>query len=201
MSSVIPVNAAFRLRFLLNAVGDPSAASYQLEHKINAGSWTAVGTTGGVPLRIYPSSNIAAGAATSTTSQLTGGSGSFTAGRISDDTDALPSINIGSGGNTELEWCLYLNTNYLSDSDRVSFRISSAGTPLDTYGQTPTWQYLPDRASRIGAFDALVRSQSWFDNSASVEGWFDDDLITTASAPVGSFAAVWYQMMIGRHNV
>jgi hypothetical protein len=129
---------AIRLRFLINATGDPAGISYQLEHKINAGAWGATGTASGVACRIYPSSNIAASAATATTSQLTGGSGSFTAGRISDDTGALPSIDIGSGGNTELEWCVSTELAHLSNGDVISFRVTKAGVVLDTYSQTPT---------------------------------------------------------------
>lgn len=133
------INTPRRLRFLVNSTGDPASLSYQLEHRINGGAWLATGTSSAAAVYIYPSANISASAADTTTSQLTGGSGSFTAGRISDDTAALPGVDIGSGGNTELEWCIYANATYLPGGNTtVDFRVTKGGIALDTYTQTPS---------------------------------------------------------------
>jgi fibronectin-binding autotransporter adhesin len=81
---------------------------------------------------IAPSANIAAGGE-ATTQRLTGGSGSFTAGRRWDNENGTDTIDIGSDGNTELEWLVGLQG--LADGDYVDFRL----TPIDTYTATPRW--------------------------------------------------------------
>jgi hypothetical protein len=85
---------------------------------------------------IDASGNIAASAATSTTAQLTGGSGTFVAGSISDDTNPLPSVDIGADGNTELEWCVNTQSPAVN-TDYFDFRVTANGTALDTYTATP----------------------------------------------------------------
>lgn len=94
--------------------------------------------TASVANQVYidASANIAASAATSTTSQLTGGSGSFIAGRISDDTNPLPSIDIGSDGNTELEWSINTQSP-AANGDYYDFIVTKSGTALDTYTAIP----------------------------------------------------------------
>jgi len=82
------------------------------------------------------STYIASGAATSTTQRLTGLTGTFAAGRISDDTNPLPSINIGADGNTEVEFCVKLRAG-LANGAQYKFRITANGVPLDTYSVTP----------------------------------------------------------------
>lgn len=86
-------------------------------------------------IRLSESSNIAASAATSTTQRLTGGTGSFTAGRISDDTNPLPSIDIGADGNTELEFSVVIDDT-LTNGDQYELRITDNGTALGSYTAT-----------------------------------------------------------------
>lgn len=93
---------------------------------------------------VTASANIAAGAATATTAQLTAPSGKtsgadFQAGKISDDTNALsiPPIDLAAGKYTELEWAL--TTAGLVNGDVVEFRVTAFGVPLDTYSVTPQW--------------------------------------------------------------
>lgn len=90
------------------------------------------------PIVMALSANIAAAAATATTSQLTGGSGSFTAGSISDDTVPFPSVDIGSGGNTELELCV-TSQSPAANGDIYQFRMHRGLTVLNTYSVTPQW--------------------------------------------------------------
>jgi hypothetical protein len=87
-------------------------------------------------VHLVDSTYIASGAATSTTQRLTGLTGTFTAGRISDDTNPLPSIDIGNDGNTEVEFCVKIAAS-VTDGTQFKFRITDNGTPLDTYTITP----------------------------------------------------------------
>jgi hypothetical protein len=87
-------------------------------------------------VHLVDSTFIAAGAATSTTQRLTGLTGTFTAGRISDDTNPLPSIDIGNNGNTEVEFCVKIASS-VANGTQFKFRVTDNGTPLDTYTVTP----------------------------------------------------------------
>ncbi len=93
-------------------------------------------------ITLSASANIAASAATATTAQLTPPSGkttaSFAAGRISDDTNPLPSLTPGADQYTENEWTLVLDAAHVSDGESFNFRVTRAGVALDTYGVTPT---------------------------------------------------------------
>ena len=82
------------------------------------------------------SSNIAASAATSTTNQLSGAA-SFTAGKISDDTNPI-TVDIGNNGETELEWCIQATAD-AEASAQYEFRVVADGVALDTYTATPRW--------------------------------------------------------------
>jgi hypothetical protein len=91
---------------------------------------------------LVTSANIAAAAATSTTRQLTLPSGkldsAFVAGRISDDTNPLPSIDSGTNGFTEVEFAIKIIAANATNGDTFNFRITKNGTPLDVYSFTPS---------------------------------------------------------------
>ena len=127
ISGTSNVNAAPTWAYTASAAASSASVIVRLRE------YTAPATN---EIYIDASANIAASAATSTTSQLTGGSGSFTAGKISDDTNPLPGIDIGSGGNTELEWAI--NTQApAAGGDYYDFRVTAAGVALDTYTAVP----------------------------------------------------------------
>jgi hypothetical protein len=86
-------------------------------------------------LLIAPSDNIAASGADETVQRLTGGTGTFTAGRVADDINQLPSIDIGEDGNTELAWCLRIQSP-AEAGDYWDLRVYAGDTPLDAYDQT-----------------------------------------------------------------
>lgn len=94
------------------------------------------------PVYVAPSSNITAGGE-ATTQQLTGGTGTFTAGRRWDDENGTDAIDVASDGNTELEWAIGLQS--LTNGDFVDFRL----TPIDTYTVTPRWTV---GSAGVGAF-------------------------------------------------
>lgn len=96
-----------------------------------------------VAVELEASANIAGSAATSTTAQLTAPSGKttgdFVAGRISDDTNPLPSLNITTDDYLEAEWSIDVLASVVVAADVIDFRVTDAGTPLDTYTETPSW--------------------------------------------------------------
>jgi hypothetical protein len=89
---------------------------------------------------INASTHIAAGAAEATTARLTPPDGkttaAFQAGKISDDTNPLPSIDLPADGYTELEWAFNLDAA-LADGAEIELRVTAAGTALTGYEVTP----------------------------------------------------------------
>lgn len=87
------------------------------------------------------SSNITASGA-NTTAQLTAPSGKttgdFVAGRIQDDENPADAVNITINDYTELEWSLTATSTAVA-GDIYQFRVTVAGTALDTYTVTPQW--------------------------------------------------------------
>jgi hypothetical protein len=112
-----------------------------------AGSMSGGGICGGEAgfvssdyVELYPSDHIPAGGGTATTFRLTaplGKSGTdFEAGKISDDTNPLGGLDLGSDKFTELEWSLIVNS-WAAQGDEFEFRITDNGSPLNAYAQTP----------------------------------------------------------------
>lgn len=88
-------------------------------------------------VRLQLSDYISGSAADPTTARLTAPVGkSFQAGKISDDTNPLPSIDLDANKYTEIEWCLFV-TSAVGVGDQYEFRVTAAGTAIDTYDQTP----------------------------------------------------------------
>ncbi len=85
------------------------------------------------------SSNIAASGA-NTTAQLTAPSGKttgdFEAGRIQDDENPADTVNITADNYTEMEWNIAFTAS-AEDGETYEFRVTKAGTVLDTYSVTP----------------------------------------------------------------
>ena len=91
------------------------------------------------PILVTTSGNIAASAATSTTAQLSvPNSHSFTALRISDDTNPLPALTIADTNYGEAEWNLLAATPAVN-GNIYTFRLTMAGTGFTTYTVTPQW--------------------------------------------------------------
>ncbi|MGD8764382.1 MAG: DUF2341 domain-containing protein, partial [Desulfobacteraceae bacterium] len=125
----------FRVRFLVRENGGVSAAdkTFQLEYKLNTGSWTDV-TGASAVIRANATDNLTEGE--DTTQQL--GSGTF----ISDN-DGVDETNGQAGGTVldfaggdevELEFSLRLIGEDLLDNDSIQLRVKG----LDTYTNTPT---------------------------------------------------------------
>lgn len=136
----------------------PNTTYFARAYAHNAGGYTYGAevsfTTLNWAIRLSPSANIASGGTTATTAQLAAPAGkttsAFTAGKISDDTNPPPAIDIAANGYTELEWCLQATAGVAVNADQYEFRVTIAGTPLDSYTATPTWT-IGSGASVVGA--------------------------------------------------
>lgn len=113
---------------------------------VGAASLGLVGTASAHPTPAFslsPSSYIADSAATATTPRLTPPAGKSTgdhfAGRVSDDTNPLPSLNPTADSYVEVEFCLQAAA-WVPTSDVYEFRFTIDGAPLDTETVTPTWE-------------------------------------------------------------
>jgi hypothetical protein len=96
------------------------------------------------------SANIAANAATSTTAQLSvPSSKTFTAGKVSDDTNPI-TTDIVNNCYSEWEWCIKI-TDAATIDDYFDFRITIAGTAIDTYTQTPRVTYAAGTTEKTSA--------------------------------------------------
>lgn len=132
--TVVPRLQNFRVRFQADTAAALDAVSLQLEVYHEA-AWHAVDTSTG-PLVLSPSSNISAGGTEATTAQLTPPAGKttsdFTAGKISDDTNPLPSVTISDSFYTEVEFCLQFTASALFGS-LYPLRLTDSGDPFNEY--------------------------------------------------------------------
>jgi len=128
----IGINTTFRLRIETANTGEAAGnITRRLEFKEDSGTWTQI-TTGTNNVRISGSANFADGDAT--TSRLTA-TGTFTAGQGKDAGSDTSQISLTNGYYTEDEYSLILQATAAGHS--YQFRISNAGTALDTYTVTP----------------------------------------------------------------
>ena len=94
------------------------------------------------PIILANSANIAAGGNTNTTGQLTApankNANNFEAGRISDDTNPLATIDMGANSYSEDEWCLKAQAP-AANNNVYYFRITSNGVAFNSYSFIPQW--------------------------------------------------------------
>ena len=132
---------------------------------------------------LSPSSNIAAGGTAATTAQLSAPTGkttaNFQAGKISDDTNPLPSLSLGADTYTELEWDL-IATSSAATNDSFTFRVTAAGTALTTYSVTPAWTI----GSAVAGPDATSAS-----TTVNGDGARSGDVITITGTNFGTVSA------------
>lgn len=95
------------------------------------------------PILLSPSAFVSAAAADTTTPQLTPPSGKTTANhqaaRVSDDTNPLPAIDPATGVYLEAEYSLAAQSGVATGAQEYEFRVTKAGTALDSYTVTPSW--------------------------------------------------------------
>lgn len=123
------------------AAGDTGDTTATVTSSINASLTIALKPLD--PSRIYvsPSASITA-SGENTTARLTAPSGKttgdFVAGRIADDENPIDAVNITADDYTEVAWSLNAQSPAVN-TDVYQFRITAAGTPIDTYSVTPQW--------------------------------------------------------------
>lgn len=126
------------VRIMVEATGFPIDADpdpdWPLQYRVNGGSWVNVtGASAGV--KGFASTNLSNGGAT--TNRLTGGTGSFVAGKISEDGVAEASDPVG-GQYTEFLYSITLVAADLDGSDVLEFRVLTGVAALDTYTVYPS---------------------------------------------------------------
>jgi len=129
-------NLALRVRLQETAGGTvPATDDFQLQwEKNSSGTWVDVGT-GTSTVSGYASANLTDGGAT--TSRLTGGTGTFGAGSVSED-GLVDNEGWTASGHTELLYALTLKQADFVNSDVLKFRVRRNGVNLDATTVTPT---------------------------------------------------------------
>jgi hypothetical protein len=97
------------------------------------------------PIVLSASNNIAAGGNTATTAQLTApanktSGNNFVAGKISDDTNPLPSIDVSANNYTEVEFCIKADSTKGAANNQVyNLRLTANGTAFNNYTANAAW--------------------------------------------------------------
>ena len=72
---------------------------------------------------------------------------------MQESTNPAAAVDIANNYYTEVEWCL-IATNAAEDGQTYQFRVTAAGTVLNTYSVTPQWSILYPTAVRLISFTA-----------------------------------------------
>ncbi len=124
-----------RLR-IQETLGSDGAATddWRLQYSKNGGGYTDVNAVSSNNVRGFDSASLTDQGAT--TNRLTGGSGSFVAGLVSEDALA-DNLQITGNNFTEFLFPLQLAVSDLAHADTLDFRLLINGAVLDTYTVTP----------------------------------------------------------------
>jgi hypothetical protein len=117
-----PIDAPFRIRFLLQETTGNTlpSADLTLRYRINGGSFQQPFALSQF-VHVFDSTFVADTSAT--TQQLTGGSGSFQAGVFLDASTDVPTTTYNSGMNTEMEYCLVLDSRNIVAGDVIELKM------------------------------------------------------------------------------
>lgn len=133
-----------RLRFLVTNQGDATSYTYRLEYAPNVNgcsSWTVVPATATTQdFNMYNTSNYTDQAASTNTASGSGvitdpGGYSFANGKLVSNTSNSATVSLTGNQFTEIEYALVSNANATNTS--YCFRLTNAGTPLDSYTNYP----------------------------------------------------------------
>ncbi len=130
----------FQLRVRLQESGGKAGAStddYRLQYRKNGGTWTDVTTTSS-NVKGFDSTHLTDGGAT--TNRLSGGSGSFVAGKIS-ETGEVVDHQITASNHTEYLYSLTLIAADIALNDEIEFRVLRNGSTF-TYNAVPQFTRL-----------------------------------------------------------
>lgn len=128
---------ALRIAIAETAGGTSGNATddFALQYDTNAsGTWTTI-TTGTSKVKAFNSSNLTEGGAT--TQRLTGASGTFSAGKCSED-GTVDDLQIAASFNSEMLWAIQVDYANVSNADALTFRVLCNGAVIEAYSVTPT---------------------------------------------------------------
>lgn len=142
----VDLNICLRLRIAeTSGLGSGAATDdFKIQYRNNGGTWTDVTTSSSV-IKAFNSTNLTDGGAT--TNRLTGGTGSFLAGKISED-GQVDDVQITANNYTELLYTLTYVSADLSNGDVLEFRVLINGTTI-VYDVTPTTNITKDVVTGI----------------------------------------------------
>lgn len=127
----IDVDTDFRYRVVAAetaGASSPEPFNLLLYYSLNAGAYALV--TGATPVQFGIFSGASDGDAT--TQQV--GAGSFVAGEL-DNTGAVTTVNL-TAQETEMEYCLTLDSAQIANDDTIDLRVYNSGVALNNYGNT-----------------------------------------------------------------
>jgi hypothetical protein len=134
--------AGYRGQVIITYVASNNIAANDTVHATLADVVTVVVSK---PIVLSASNNIAAGGNNNTTAQLTApanktSGNNFVAGKISDDTNPLPSIDISANNYTEIEFCIKADSTKGAANNQVyNLRLTANGTAFNNYTANATW--------------------------------------------------------------
>lgn len=140
----IDVDTDFRYRVVVAETAgstNPETVNLLLEFSLNSGAFAAVTGSSSVQFATFTGSSDT----DATTQQI--GSGSFVAGEL-DNTGAVSNLDLQSS-ETEMEYCLTLDSGQIDNDDTIDLRVVNSGVDLNTYGNT-------GRATAIEVGDTLL---------------------------------------------
>lgn len=138
------LNSSIALRFGVDQT-TPTHSGTRVAYQTATG-WLASGTASDMIFEAYssllestvaPFNSASLTDAAATTSRLTGGSGSFVAGKVSED-GLVDDLGWAQSNFTELLYSIKLIAADLAPSDTLRFRVLRNGVVLGTYSQVPT---------------------------------------------------------------
>lgn len=140
----IDVDTDFRYRVVVAETAgstNPATVNLLLEFSLNTGAFAAVTGSSAVQFATFTGSSDT----DATTQQL--GSGTFVAGEL-DNTGAVSDLDLQSS-ETEMEYCLTLDSGQINNDDTIDLRVVDGGADLNTYGNT-------GRATAIAVLNTLL---------------------------------------------
>lgn len=184
-NATLNVDTNYRIRFQVQENGGESEVQlFQLQYNLNSAGYNNVDGASSV-VRASASANFADG--DNTTQQLTGGSGTFTAGEMDENDGTGTQITVPASGYTEWEYCFQVRSADVANNDTVQLRvIRGPGSLLDTYTVTPAITVSEATADHAIARMHAVRGvkttgDPWNITSGNVEAASDTSLSATGA--------------------
>lgn len=151
------------------AAGGASTDDWRLQYSRNGGAWTDI-TTSSTHIQGYNSTLLTDAGAT--TQRLTGATGTFAAGKISED-GLADDVLLDLSKNIELLFTIQPVFSALANSDAITFRILRNAATIDTYTVTPTLNITIATMARIAQANFDVFADSPASSARVAQAYFD----------------------------